>query len=464
MNTTAYRPPVPDVGAGHAAGAPQEPPGRQTEMHAIRRLHRRFSESQWWSPGRIATYQSRLLLDLLAHAGRHSPYYQSVLPTVSGIASGKRQWRLNELPLLSRSVLQEEYAALCTPSPLSHGTVQEGETTGATGRPVRFRRSGLCRRYWHAATLRDHLWHQRDMSRPLAVIRETEYLAPGKTERLSSWGIASDAFGTEGPMHLMDIATALPEQARWLRELNPEYLLSYPGNLVWLLELLREEGGVPSRLREIRTVSEIVGDDLRTIVDSLPGVRLTDLYSSRELGIIALQCPESGLYHMQAESLVVEILDEKGRQCRPGEVGRVVVTDLLNYATPLVRYEIGDYAEVGPGCPCGRNAPTLKRIMGRHQNMILLPDGRRRWPDLTTAQLRKIVSSLRQWRLVQRDPGRVTLQMQADVPPSPTEENQLALLIEERVGGRLEVSFERPVGGIERRAGGKHERVLCEIR
>jgi len=59
-----------------------------------------------------------------------------------------------------------------------------------------------------------------------------------------------------------------------------------------------------------------------------------------------------------------------------GQVGRVVVTDLHNFATPLIRYDLGDYAEMADTCPCGRGLPALKRIMGRRRNMVRLPDGR----------------------------------------------------------------------------------------
>jgi phenylacetate-coenzyme A ligase PaaK-like adenylate-forming protein len=61
----------------------------------------------------------------------------------------------------------------------------------------------------------------------------------------------------------------------------------------------------------------------------------------------------------------VEVLDEEGRPCAPGETGRVVATSLNNFAMPLIRYETGDTAEVGAPCPCGRGLPVLTRIMGR---------------------------------------------------------------------------------------------------
>ncbi|MFP6688187.1 MAG: hypothetical protein VCD31_02550, partial [Alphaproteobacteria bacterium] len=57
-----------------------------------------------------------------------------------------------------------------------------------------------------------------------------------------------------------------------------------------------------------------------------------------------------------------------------GEVGAVVITPLHNFAIPLLRYSIGDFAKVGR-CSCGRTLPVLRRIMGRTRSMVRLPNG-----------------------------------------------------------------------------------------
>ena len=59
------------------------------------------------------------------------------------------------------------------------------------------------------------------------------------------------------------------------------------------------------------------------------------------------------------------MLDGQGKPCGVGEIGRVVVTPLSNFAMPLIRYDVGDTAEVGPPCACRRGLPVLTRIIGR---------------------------------------------------------------------------------------------------
>jgi phenylacetate-CoA ligase len=77
---------------------------------------------------------------------------------------------------------------------------------------------------------------------------------------------------------------------------------------------------------------------------------------------MALQCPDHPHYHVLAENCLLELLDAAGR---PARAGRVVVTPLHNFATPLLRYDLGDEAEFGPPCACGRALPVLTRISRR---------------------------------------------------------------------------------------------------
>src|SRR5262249_31189179 len=74
-----------------------------------------------------------------------------------------------------------------------------------------------------------------------------------------------------------------------------------------------------------------------------------------------------------------------------------------SYAMPLIRYELGDYAEVGTKNPrYGRTLPTLPRILGRYRNLFRFRDGTRIWPVATRFFLHEFMS-LRQFQIVQTD-------------------------------------------------------------
>jgi len=203
---------------------------------------------------------------------------------------------------------------------------------------------------WRAMTMRDHLWHGRDFTTPMAVIRADIK----KPVRLESWGPPTSLLTRTGPSLGLPNATDIGELGQALTQFRPEILIVYPGVLAGLTQHFRAAGPPPFALSHIRTIGETLTAELREDAASFWGAKVEDAYSSQEFGYIALQCPVSGLYHAMAESHLVEVIDAEGESCNEGAIGRVVVTDLCNFATPLIRYEIGDHAEAGGACSCGR--------------------------------------------------------------------------------------------------------------
>ena len=115
----------------------------------------------------------------------------------------------------------------------------------------------------------------------------------------------------------------------------------------------------------------------------------------------------AGGYHVAAESVLLEVVDETGR-LRPGEIGRVVVTPLHNFAMPLIRCAIGDYAEVGPACPAGAPCPPAHP---RPQPRAFAAAPERRFP--TTPRACSRVTDILQYQIVQRSPQLVELRLVA---------------------------------------------------
>jgi phenylacetate-CoA ligase len=177
-------------------------------------------------------------------------------------------------------------------------------------------------------------------------------------------------------------------------------------------------------------------------------------YSAQEVGAIALQCPGSALYHVHAGSLIVEALAADGRACAAGETGRVVVTDLHNFATPLIRHELGAYAEVGPPCPCGRALPTLARVLGRQRNMVVLPNGQRYWPLVGLHRFRE-VGQLLQYQVVQQELEQVELRLvvgggEAGARLDRAAETRLDEIVQHALGHPFQIRFSYMAGALPR--------------
>jgi phenylacetate-CoA ligase len=159
--------------------------------------------------------------------------------------------------------------------------------------------------------------------------------------------------------------------------------------------------------------------------------------------------------------VLVEILDDADRPTGPGEIGRVVISTLHNFATPLLRYAIGDYAEVGTPCPCGRGLPTLHRIVGRQRNMLTLPNGEKRWPRCGYDQFMDIVP-VRQLRLIQRSLQTIDAELVIERLLSETECETLVGVIRQALGHPFEIRLNY-VSEIPRGPGGKFEEFLADL-
>lgn len=394
-------------------------------------LQQQFKESERAEPAEIERRQLESLSQLLRHATESVPHYRDD-PAFSAVAGEMpltaAAWR--RLPVLTRPALQDAGEAMrSTAVPVDHQPVDEVVTTGSTGRPVRALTTGVTKAMWLAVTLREVLWHQRDPSGTLAAIRaDPAGKIPPGGQLLPSWHPHINEVYRTGPCALLGIDHDVKTQAEWLADRDPSYLLSYPSNLAALADYFGSTGTRLSNVRGVLTYGETLTPDMRAACREAWGAPVVDMYSAQEIGYIALQCPAAEQYHVQSEVAYVEVLDDEGEPCRAGEVGRVVISPLHNYATPFLRYEIGDFAEVGSPCPCGRTLPVLTRIVGRQRNIWTGPRGERFWPMFTSRKWGHI-DAVRQLQLVQHDLDHIEARIVGPRPLTSPEEHEFTALL-----------------------------------
>jgi phenylacetate-CoA ligase len=428
-------------------------------------LLQQLEESQWWPAETLRAQQDRQLSVLLGYAAASVPFYRERLAGL-GLRPGRslapEDW--SRIPLLRREDIQQAGPALHSRAlPASHRPLNKITTAGSTGKPVAVQTTRVTRLFWEAFTLRDHHWHRRDAGATLAAICS---FPDGKAHypdglRGRRWMPVVGAVYHSGPAHGLAITTSAEHQAAWLRRRRPNYLIAYPSALAELIQYCGEQGVTFPDLREVCTVSEAVSPELRAACRETLGVPLTDTYSAQEIGYLALQCPDHPHYHVQGEGVRLEVLDEAGNPCAPGETGRVVVTSLHNLATPLIRYKIGDYAELGAPCPCGRGLPVLTRILGRVRNMVTLPNGERYWPSVYGGRYAQI-APVRQLQLVQKSLERVEVRLVVERALTAEEERQLRELVHTRIRYPFEIDFTYH-DEIPRGPGGKYEDFKSEL-
>ncbi len=427
---------------------------------ALAALVHYLDAAQWLPREQIERLQRVQLARLAEYAAEQSPHFRLRLREAElKPAELSEPGGLQKLPPLTRRRIQRAGEHLfCREVPAGHLPLGDGKTSGSTGEPVVVKRTAISRLHWYAMTFREHFWYSRDFREPLTAIRAnlSEY------EEIESWGAPVSLLFPSGPSQGIPIRTPIAEQADLLERFKPGSLIVLPGNLAALTDEFRKRGRTLPGLAHIRTLGETLTPFVREAAASWFGARVEDNYSSQEVGNIAIECPDSGLYHVMAESLLVEVVDDQGRACKDGEIGRVLVTDLQNSATPLIRYEIGDYAEVAAPCPCGRGLPTLRRIVGRERNLIAKPDGSRHWPMVGFARFREVAPVL-QYQLIQESLLMIEVRLVCERPPTAAEEESLRSVILASLGFPFALRFTYFPDRIPEGASGKYEEFVCRV-
>lgn len=424
-------------------------------MHAL-------DQMQWWTTQQLENYQLAQLKVLLTYFYEQSDWVARRL-----VATGKRiedltasMDALRTLPLTQRRDYQDADEFFhARQVPQDHMPVSSRKSSGSTGQPVELFRSAGCGHAWQAVAMRDHLWHERDFKGRFAVVRP----AIGKPVSQKTWGPPVDLIYESGSSYAMDVTTDIAVLVDWLHEVNPHYLLIYPIVLRSVLEHPRFEAKRLTHIKQVRTISENAPPALRENVKEVLNVPMVDIYSSEETGTIAMQCPVSGLYHTMDEMLITEVIRDDGSVCAEGEVGRVVVTDLCNLASPVIRYANMDYAERGPTCPCGRGLKTLRRILGRERNMLKLPDGRSHWPTTGYRDYHQVADVL-QFQVIQKAMHSLEVRLVVRSGKlSMEQEKAMTDIICRWLSHPFECQYQYFDLQIPRSTSGKFEEFICEI-
>ena len=164
------------------------------------------------------------------------------------------------------------------------------------------------------------------------------------------------------------------------------------------------------------------------------------------MSLIACQCERHAGLHVNADGLYVEILWPDGSPCEPGKPGRVVVTDLLNHAMPILRYEVGDMAcWAGRDCSCGRGLPLLEKIEGRVADYVVTPNGEWVSGISLTDHFNTRIPGVIQMQIVQEALDQFTFRIVRGADFGPQSQERICTVGRRafRAGGRLRVQISR---------------------
>ena len=163
-----------------------------------------------------------------------------------------------------------------------------------------------------------------------------------------------------------------------LKKYKSLWMTGYGSAIAALAESALAEGIEPYPLKTVIVSGDTLLPGMRKSIEEYFQCKCYNHYGQCEGVAMAMECVH-GKMHVVPTLGIIEILREDGSPCRPGEVGEIVGTSLLNNAMPLIRYRIGDYAawEEDQSCLCGNPNPIIGKLEGRKDDYLVTTDGRK---------------------------------------------------------------------------------------
>jgi phenylacetate-CoA ligase len=415
--------------------------------------------TQFMPSERLKAYSDGLLEAMLRHARENVPFYRDRLEAAFPRGAFDREGFQNVPLLTRRDAAAADRALYASPAGGLLGSYSNTSTSGSTGDPFHVRFSALAGIASDCMFERCFEVHSIDRRASMARLRlrgrggTSPY--PLGSHR-PSWNLACP----DALFYDLETDVDVSLQAEWLLRRRPRYVIGYPSNL----EALADHLDPRLSFGAVFTFGECVTPPTRGRIEAAFGGPLIDAYSCNEFGRMANQCPDGGL-HVCAEAVLIELLDDEGREVPPGVPGRVVVTSFYNHVQPLVRYVMGDYAIwAAEPCGCGSTLPRLERIIGRARGMFHFPDGTQTWPflpmdaflEVTAARRFQVIQTARDHVEIRRvaagdaepDPAAVERFIQRHFHPSLRVTLVTVPALEQLPSGKMEIFASRVTAGI----------------
>ncbi|HYI11913.1 MAG TPA: glycosyltransferase [Thermoanaerobaculia bacterium] len=408
-----------------------------------RRHYELLNISQWYEPAELRELQEVRLQHLVRHAYLHVPYYADQMQAAGLTPEDIHTLDdLQKLPMLTKASLRENlYFDLFADNHRKKEMLKIA-TSGSTGEPLVLYadRRQLEMRWastfrsaewtgWRFGDRQARLWHQTLGMSKTQVVREF----------LDAWFMRRLFI----PAYEMSDDN-IRELIEKLRRFKPVLIDGYAEIFNFLAHYARKNGIKGLEPKAIMTSAQIMPPQVREVIEREFKTSVFDKYGSREFSGIAYECDHHQGHHIMAESYIVEILKD-GRPAKPGELGEIVITDLNNFAVPLIRYRIGDLAvAMNPDdvCTCGRGLPRIGRIEGRSQAIVLCANGT--WlPGTFFAHFFKDYEfAVRQYQIVQRVKDAIDLKIVPENGYSATAENEILTGLKRYMGDSMGINVQ----------------------
>ncbi len=383
------------------------------------------------------------LRNILKYAVEHVPYYSKI----------DLDAPLTSFPVVNKNIIRDNFSSFRS-SQYQEDHLVKMHTSGSTGTPFAVLHDKNKRNRAYAEMI--YLWQRagyRVGMRYLFLKMRTSL------SRITAWSrnVIWYSVLNQSEENLENIRRILKSDQKI------QMILCYPSILDILAGYLLTHGDTP----EMFNVSTIIG-----FGESFPakthqklkevfGCQNVSLYSNQENGMLAIECVENKEFHVNNASYHIELLkNDSDDPVNGSEPGRIVVTDLFNYAMPLIRYDTGDIGVWKKDVECGWESLALASIDGQKTDFIYDTRGNQKSPHIISVLLEPF-DQLLQYQFIQEDAKRYVLKLNG--AEGHYENAAFLTLLKDLLGSDAEITIEH-VREVPALSSGKRKEVICNYK
>ena len=341
--------------------------------------------------------QQQHLAEMLEHATTNSPFYRKFA------GRGSDGWDLTVFPVMNKTILIENYDTICIP--VEKVPWQEGKpffiqrTSGSTGTPFAVPMDSR-KRNRRVAELKYY--------NDLVGFKSHEML--GQCRVWTNWHNKSKWEIFKENIIPINIAKMDEETTKALiQTIKKNKVVALRAYASWYDTLVDYLAANKSAIDDLKTlkvclsVSEALNDVTYERMKELTGVTIYETYGGEEEGTMAYKTIKSnGNFMLNHSGYVFEFLKlDADEPAAPGELSRIVVTDLFNYAFPMIRYDTGDTAIYQEGNEVSHGWPYISKLYGRRMDLVYNTKGEPVHP-MNFGRILKNIPGIVQYQFVQK--------------------------------------------------------------
>jgi phenylacetate-CoA ligase len=410
-----------------------------------------------FTPDKIEAIQLEKLKKIVAYAYQNVPYYSELFNAKGIRPEDIRCYSdLERIPVLTKRTILDNEERLLNPS--FTGKMRIRKTGGSTGMTLHFKKEQDATALNDAIMYRCYSWYGIDIGD-----KQVRFWGVPVTSKLRWREQIKDLILNRIRISAFDISEAsCLKQYERIKKFKPDYFYGYT-TAIYGFCLFMQKLGIDLNSLNLKAVictAEKMYDHHTALFRKVFNCPVVDEYGSSENGVLAFQCKQGNM-HLMADHLCVEFLDENDRQVKPGELGRIVVTDLVSYGMPLLRYDIGDMGRPsGKVCTCGINLPLMEIVEGRKEDFIRTKEGKLVHAAYLCYTLKD--DTVNEFKMYQKDMNTLLVQIVKSPSFNVDTEALLDRKLRTALGDEMKITF-RYLDKIPREASGKLRYFVSEI-